>query len=78
MAILVISVFWLMGVGFIQSFLITPECIDNEICTDSEMVHLTWSSLVLMSGFLIIVALGILCKLPGAYYKPDANPLPES
>ena len=57
----------------IQSLIInisvSANCLNYNECTSNEENLFTYSGLFLLLVFGLIVVLGLICKLPGAYYK---------
>jgi len=55
--------------SLVLGFSVSKSCIEKGICSDSEHILLEKFTLLLLVIFLVIVILGLLSKLPGAYYK---------
>lgn len=55
--------------GFLSLFLAPAECWGGGPCTESREMRVVLASIAFIGSVLLILVLGCLCKLPGAYYK---------
>lgn len=62
-----------MAYSLLFNFLASPNCLNNGQCSEAESFNLGVATLVFLVLMILVFIFGMLCKLPGAYFRASKN-----